>query len=135
MSKKKFKLYQTKNIYLAYVTTVNPDSYTIEGQLIKSVLALESKKHGKKQTSMIPVNPYFPYYSINEVVPISKVLKQAGKLITLEQIEKTVEQAKRMQTQTKKQTPNSIQLEDREDNKVNKIVEELDIQKSKKLIV
>ena len=38
MDKKVRKIYPTKDIVLAYVTTVNPDSYTVDGQLEKSVI-------------------------------------------------------------------------------------------------
>jgi len=96
MEKKKNKIYTTKEIYLAYITTVDPDSYTIEGEIKKSVLAL--KKIKSKNTEMlIPIDENFPYYSIDEIFPITNKMKRATTFITTSEIELIVENEKRVQ--------------------------------------
>jgi len=98
MEKRKLKLYATKNIFIAYITTVNPDSYTIEGQVTKSVLAVKKEMGNKSTNVLVPIDTYFPYYSIDKVCPISTKMNRVTAFITKEEIDFIIEKEKKHPT-------------------------------------
>lgn len=135
MEKKNSKIYASKDILLGYVTTVNPDSYTIEGQIIKTVLPFKIKKVNRNESRIVPLYTYFPYYSIDKTVPITEKMHHKNVLITSIEIDKIVEMEKKnQQNEIKdKQVNNSYyMMNDKE--KVNRIENELDIQKIKRFV-
>lgn len=82
------KRYQTKNIYIGYITMLDPDAESIEGQVKKGVLALQ--KQGYNQV-FVPLQEHYPYYSIDYVIPISKKLKRVSTFITKQEIDAIIQ--------------------------------------------
>ena len=76
MGKTHGKMYASKDIFLGYVTTVNPDSYTKEGEITKTIIALKVRKINKKEKCLLPLYRNFPYYSIDATIPISQKRKR-----------------------------------------------------------
>lgn len=135
MDRRNLKIYQTKDIYLGYVTTVNPDSYEVTEQITKTVLALKKQKFNKNQTILIPINTYFPYYSIDKTIPISMKMKRTGTFITSNEIDSIVEREKSIQRLTK--TPVSTEYNNskgKEIQIINAVEKEIEINKVKKLV-
>lgn len=135
MVKKSNRFYQTKDILLAYVTTVNPDSYTIEGQIVKTIIAFRKENYGKN-IKLIPVDDNFMYYSVDRIVPISSKRKKASTFISSEEIDKIVEFEKENQQNLiiNKSLKGIELLKNDEKTKIDAISEELDINKVKKLV-
>ena len=135
MDSKQKRIYSTKDIALAYITIVNPDSYTVEGQLEKSVIALR-KVHYRHRDSLIPLDTYFPYYSIEKTVPIITKMKKVSSFITTNEIDKIVEYERVVQKETNiKPKIEEIICTGEKSQKIEKIQSELAIDKVKKLMV
>ena len=135
MDKKVRKIYPTKDIVLAYVTTVNPDSYTVDGQLEKSVIALR-KVHYRNKVALIPVDTYFPYYSVEKTVPIINKMKKVSSIITTSEIDKIVESEKKNQKiNTAEPKKEEIHFTEKDSQKIEKISNELAIDKVKTLTI
>jgi len=135
MDKKSKRIYSTKDIVLAYVTTVNPDSYTIEGQLEKSIIALK-KVHYRNKTTLIPIDTYFPYYSIEKTVPIITKMKKVSSFISTDTINKIVESEKNNQkTNIIEPKKEEIVYSQKDTQKIETINNELAIDKVKRLAV
>jgi len=101
IKKQKNKIYPTKNIYIAHITTMNLDIST-KGKITQSALALKQVKI-KNQKTLLPVDQFFPYYSIDEVFPISTKMKRTSPWITAHEIEMIVENEKYVQMQQRLQ--------------------------------
>lgn len=110
MNKK--QIYATKDIFIAHITTINPDLST-KWKVIQSSLALKQVKI-KKRKILLPVEQFFPYYSIDEVFPISTKMKRTSRFISNHEIRTIVENEKYLQMQqrldlTKENTTSSTQ--------------------------
>ena len=95
--KQKNKIYATKDIVIAYITTINQDAYP-SGKLTQSVLAFRQIRN-KKQTTLQPIDTYFPYYSIEKTIPIAMKMKRTTPFISTHEIQVIIENEKYIQMQ------------------------------------
>ncbi len=133
MEKRNLTIYPTKSVFLGYVTTVNPDSYTLEGQFQKDVVIFKQKKNERNQTIYLPIDGTDRYYSIDQLVPIQERRRKHSFLMTSTELEKIKHWEKtRLNSQPKKEEklPTSI-----EQPMIPVIQEELEVNKVKKLVV
>lgn len=135
MGKTSGKMYASKEIFLGYVTTVNPDSYTKEGEVTKTVMALRLQKINKAEKRLLPLYKNFPYYSIDATVPISQKRKRNSMFISDSEINMIVESEKHLQQSENKNVMTLLNNHpENNTGKVNKIENELDIYKTKRYV-
>lgn len=134
MGKNNTKIYASKDILLGYVTTVNPDSYTIEGQVIKTILPFKIQRINRKEKRIVPLETYFPYYSIETTTPIVNKMSRKSAWITSNEIERIIKQEKTIQHKKNTKTVSSVDIYMDNNKKVTKIENELDIYKTKRYI-
>ncbi len=98
---KRDKIYSTKNIFIAYIETINVDTYPNE-KIIQSVLAFKQIKSNDKKL-LVPIDQYFPYYNIIKTFPISAKMKRVNPFISDHEIQMIVENEKYIQMQQRVQ--------------------------------
>jgi len=130
------EFHKVKDIYLGYITTINPESLKIEDRFQKDVIALKKVKNEKGVYIYIQISGSPKYYTNIKKVSLSNVLNRGG-LVTSDTILKIVEQEKQ-KAKTSINSTNLIHLE--EENAIAKsqditlIERELDINKTKQLV-
>lgn len=103
MKQQNSKFYSTKKIYIAYITTIDTDAILPNERLVKNVMALK-RTNNKNGKVLLPIDQFFPYYSIDLAVPISMKMKRTSSFISAREIHMIVEQERNLQIKKTKRT-------------------------------